>query len=59
MSDYLIEEKKFPPTVEGCDNAREYLNSIGAWSTTVEKMDGYSIVHHANLIYNQIKKSKK
>lgn len=51
-------KRRFAPTTEGCKEAREYLMSIGAWSRRIERMDGYSLVFHANEIYNQPKPKK-
>jgi len=51
-------QEKFKMTIQGCSEARKWLQTQGAWTPRTERMDGYSLVHYANDLYNQPKTEK-
>lgn len=46
---------KFEPTPEGFAKARAYLMEKGLYNNTAKRMDGYSLVFHANDVYEKKK----
>ena len=54
-----MNKEKFPATTEGCDAARKWLKENNALTPRVERMDGYSLIHYANELYNSPKTKKR
>ena len=48
MEDKKVVLSKFKDDKAGCTEARQYLISIGKWSSDIERRDGWEIVSTAN-----------
>ena len=48
MEDKKVILSKFKDDIAGCTEARQYLISIGKWSSDIERRDGWEIVSTAN-----------
>ena len=48
MEDKKVILSKFKDDKAGCTEARQYLISLGKWSSDIERRDGWEIVSIAN-----------
>ena len=48
MEDKKVILSKFKDDKAGCTEARQYLISLGEWSSDIERRDGWEIVSIAN-----------
>ena len=48
MEDKKVFLSKFKDDKAGCTEARQYLISLGKWSSDIERRDGWEIVSIAN-----------
>ena len=48
MEDKKVILSKFKDDKAGCTEARQYLISLGEWSSDIERRDGWEIVSTAN-----------
>jgi len=48
MEDKKVILSKFKDNKAGCTEARQYLISLGKWSSDIERRDGWEIVSIAN-----------
>ena len=48
MEDKKVVLSKFKDDKAGCTEARQYLISLGKWSSDIERRDGWEIVSIAN-----------
>ena len=48
MEDKKVILSKFKDDKAGCTEARQYLISLGKWSSDIERRDGWEIISIAN-----------